>query len=232
MELAIFFTRKKGTACRTFAFVAVSVLVPAFMVQPPDSGRAFGPIQALANRSHSIRRYRYYRMLGQRTETQTEHWAGARVHRRAAGAICASGLPPGRAEFARCDAEGFYFSAERQAHKPFGPARESGAGEFLGDVVPALRRGNSVIEGAAAADWVAWGHGAGRERGRRSAGLRRIFEDLPDSVPYFSRYFEADSCAIWHLYVSGHLRDRAQWKARPQDRGAAGLDQPGDDGLH
>src|ERR1700733_12701555 len=90
------------------------------------------PIQALANRSHSIRRYRYYRMLGQRTETQTEHWAGARVHRRAAGAICASGLPPGRAEFARCDAEGFYFSAERQAHKTFGPARESGAGEFLG----------------------------------------------------------------------------------------------------
>src|SRR5580658_2196606 len=125
MELAIFFTRKKGTACRTFAFVAVSVLVPAFMVQPPDSGRAFGPIQGLANRSHSIRRYRYYRMLGQRTETETEYRAGARVHRRAAGAICASGLPPGRAEFARFDAQGFFVPAGRQAQQTFGPARES-----------------------------------------------------------------------------------------------------------
>src|ERR1700733_1526668 len=167
------------------------------------------PIHALANRSHSIRRYRYYRMLGQRTETQTEHWAGARVHRRAAGAICASGLPPGRAEFARFDAEGFYFSAERQAHKTFGPARESRVGEFLGDLVPTLRGGDAVVERAPAADCFAWRDGAGRERGRRSAGLRRIFEDVSGSISHLSRYSETDSRAVRHISLSGHLRDRA-----------------------
>src|SRR5271170_7676404 len=111
------------------------------MAQPPACRGAIRAIWELANRSHSIRRYRYYRMLGQRTETETEYRASARVHRGPAGAICASGLPPGRAEFAGFDAKGFFVHAGRQAHEAFRPAREGGAGEFLGDLVPAVRRG-------------------------------------------------------------------------------------------
>src|SRR5271170_2578646 len=108
------------------------------MAQPPACRGAIRAIWELANRSHSIRRYRYYRMLGQRTETETEYWAGARVYRGPAGAICASGLPPGRAEAARFDAQGFFVPAGWQAYETFRSARESSAGEFLGDVVPAV----------------------------------------------------------------------------------------------
>src|SRR3989449_4733630 len=123
-------------------------------------------IGLLSDQVSATRRKLYYSGYGIFAETARLGNLGNRSGR--SGLFRSADLSPGRSVHRRKNRPGFCLDAQWQAGTPLRPAREGRCPEFLGELVPAVRRRNARAQSAPATHLFTRRYGARSERRRRS----------------------------------------------------------------